>query len=243
MDKARVWAAMPSRGDCVIESRFAYYFATKGGCSITPALSKTSLLGRAFNLVWADALNYAKEGIVDYFLLHHDDIEPRTMGWLDVMVEESRRVGAAVLSAVVPMKCEGGKESSTAMHLPGTWKTRKFKMEEVWRLPETFCTADVKRIMNLPGELVNNSGLMLIDLNRPEFRRCTDGYADFLFTVQDRMPVDAEGKFKVETWSEDWDFSARCNKAGLPVYSTWKIEVMHYGGGEWSNQPPKKEVA
>lgn len=237
--RPRVFITTPTRGPCAVEQTFSRYIATRNA-ALMPGFSKGSLLGRQFNKLWADALDYAEAGVTDYLLIHHDDIEPVTPSWLDLMIEDMQKFNAAIMCPVVPLKSHRG-DTSTAMNIPGTWKTRKLMLDECWKLPQTFCAEDVRSILGLKGELVINSGLLLIDLRRPEFHEDDEnGHAKFLFTVQDRIVRGKDGKRVPECWSEDWDFSARCNAAGLPVYATWKIGVIHHGGGEWGNQPPQE---
>lgn len=241
----------PSRGEIQVQMSRNLHFATLGGCRIVDPYSGGSLLGRMFNNLWCNALNLREAGAADYFLLNHADVEVRTPGWLDLMIAEMRKVGAAILSGVVCMKTPGDlpagqRETSTAMHIPGTWRTRKLSLAECWQLPKTFCADDVRAAWPRMGStnLVVNSGLLLVDLSRPEFLRADeDGELEFFFTVQDRCSRDAEGRWKADSWSEDWDFSDRCNAAGLPVYATTVIDVIHHGGGQWSNQPPEKTAA
>jgi GT2 family glycosyltransferase len=232
----RVMIGIPSRDACPMLPR-DIAFATHGKCTLIPGNAHFSILTRNFNQLWADALDAAEDERLEYWLLHHDDIEIKTPAWLDLMIEEMRRVGAAILSVVVPIKGHGDQRTSTAMHLPGTWKVRKMTLEECHQLPSTFNTAAVSERLNIPGQLVVNSGVLLIDLSRKEFFRDNEcGEAAFVFTILDRIVRGKDGKRKVELWSEDWEFSEKCNMAGLPVWATTAVEVIHHGGGQWSNQ-------
>jgi len=244
-DIVRVVRGTPTRGTPQIQSERSIQYATRGMCTIMPPFASGSLLANMFNRLWCNALDLYEAGAADLFLLHHDDIEPRTICWLDVLVQEMRRTGAAILCPVILLKNIGG-ETSTAMHIPGTWRTRRLTIEECWQLPTTFHATDVHKLWPRMAQtnLVINSGLLLVDLSRPEFLRTDDdGELEFFFTVQDRCVRGDDGRWKAESWSEDWDFSARCTAAGLPVYATTAVEVIHHGNGQWCNRNPAEPPA
>jgi hypothetical protein len=210
-------------------------FATASASRVNVGIAKCpSLLCKGFNDAWASALQLNEAGAAQYFLLHHDDIEVRTPHWLDVLVDEAQRTGAAVLSVVQPIKTDEVDETSTAMgHPTDPWSQRKFSLREIGALPETFCAADT-RWPHQP--LLVNTGLMLVDLSRPEFHEVdADGFLRFRFTIQDRV---RKSTWKAECLSEDWYFSRQCWEAGLPVYCTRRVECGHWGAKAWSNQPP-----
>lgn len=235
MEKPRVFSCMPNRpGASHIEAIYSHcYLASRGGCDVIPGQGQSSLLAYSFNILWAEALRYAQAGIITHFLLHHDDIEIRTCGWLDAMLEEMQRTGAAVLSVVVPIKDIRGETSTAIGDLDNPWACRKLTLGECASLPETFCAADTP----WPDRpLLLNTGVMLVDLRRKEFHRTNaNGELVFYFTIQDRVIKTADG-FQAQVRSEDWEFSRNCHAAGLPCYATRTIEVIHKGGGEWSNQ-------
>lgn len=237
--RPRVFSVMPSRGSAHMLAAASHYcLPTRGAVEIIPGLSLSSLLTHGFNLNWATALNWHKAGIVDYFLMHHDDIEIRTHGWLDLMVNEMKRTGAAVLSVVQPIK-DGSGSTSTAIDNGGYWAPRKLTLDEIGMMPETFCAADTK----WPDKtLLVNTGLMLIDLSRPEWR---ESYIDkdgckalrFHFNIADRI-IDVEDELRAQVAPEDWNFSRLCR--GMPVYATRKVECFHHGDYGFSNQPTPK---
>lgn len=244
-NRPRVFSVMPSRGSAHMLAAASHYcLPTRGAVEIIPGMSLSSLLTHGFNLMWATALNWHKAGIVDYFLMHHDDIEVRTHGWLDVMVAEMKRTGAAVLSVVQPIK-DGSGNTSTAVDNGGYWAPRKLTLDEIGMMPETFCAADTK----WPDKaLLINTGLMLIDLSRPEWRSNSDrdgmSLADgdelyFKFHINDRI-VQVDGELRAQVAPEDWNFSRLCASCNLPVYATRKIECFHHGDYGFSNQPTPK---
>lgn len=243
-ERPRVLLCMPTRGDARLEAAQSHLaLATRGLCDVIPSMTASSLLANGFNRMWATALNFARVGAVTHWLLHHDDIEIRTPGWLDVMVEEMQRVGAAVLSVVQPIKNNSGL-TSTAVGLPGDpWFNRKFKLSEIAALPETFSAADTRWPQ---APLLANTGLMLIDLSRPEWTQTNpDGSLRFRFQISDRI-VEEGGEYKAQVRPEDWAFSRDCWEAGLPVYVTRKVDCHHWGAVAFSNQyqaetPPAPE--
>jgi hypothetical protein len=218
-----------------------YALASRGRVEVIPGLAASSLLCHSFNLLWATALEWQAAGVIDYFLLHHDDVEVTTHGWLDLMVAEMRRVGAAVLSAVVAIKDDRG-ETSTAVETGDPWRPRKLTLRECWGLPGTFCAKDTP----WPGlPLLVNTGLMLVDLARPEFRERSPSDPDglfFHFNIGDRILVLPEGRYKAQVRPEDWNFSRLCHARGLPVYATHKVRCVHHGDRGHSNQPEEAGV-
>lgn len=234
--RPRVFSVMPSRCSAHMLAAASHYcLPTRGAVEIIPGMSLSSLLTHGFNLTWATALNWHKAGIVDYFLMHHDDIEIRTHGWLDLMVSEIKRTGAAVLSVVQPIK-DGSGSTSTAVDNGGYWAPRKLTLDEIGMMPETFCAKDTR----WPDKaLLINTGLMLIDLSRPEWwsKRNADGSFYFHFNIADRI-IEVDGEAKAQVAPEDWNFSRLCR--GLPVYATRKIECFHHGDYGFSNQPAPK---
>jgi Methyltransferase domain len=239
--RPRVMAIMPTRGYARAEATYSHaHFITAGGCEIIPGLSIGSLLGHTFNFAWTQALMHAHAGNVTHFLLHHDDIEVQTAAFADVMLKEMERTGAAVLSAVVTLKSPE-RETSTAIDSGDPWHPRRLTLEETWRLPETFCTADLN--VGPCDKLLVNSGLMLVDLRRPEFFLVRDGELVFFFDVNDRIRVEEGFILKPEFKSEDWNFSRLCHAHGLPVYATRKVVAVHHGEGRWSNEAPAGTIA
>lgn len=208
-----------------------------------------SLLTQQFNQGWAMALNQHRLGNADYFLMQHADVEVQTPRYVEVMIAEMKRVGAAVLSAVVPIKDDSG-DTSTAVdyrlsdNLVNVWGPRKLTLAECHAVGPTFDTPTVReygrKLLGCKVEtLLVNTGLMLIDLSRPEWLgvREEDGSLFFKFTILDRVYEGADGEtLNVGCQSEDWVFSRRCAEYGVPVFATTKIAVVHHGDMGWSNQ-------
>lgn len=245
-NRPRVYSGMPARAAGVIEPIYSHcLLPTRGGSQPMPGHTHSSLLAHGFNCHWATALNFARMEACDYFLLHHDDIEIRTHGWLDLMIEEMKRVDAAVLSAVQPLKDESGL-TSTAIAGATPWLTRKLAFDEIAKLPPTFNGEDAVRILGIqmpagapPARqaLLVNTGLLLVDVRRPEFHELVDGETYFKFEINDRIVPDAEGTLKAEYRSEDWNFSRLCHSRGLHVCATSKVQCLHWGAHAWANFP------
>lgn len=235
-DRPQVLLCMPSRGDARIEAAQSHFaLATRGKCDVIPVIGSSSLLAYGFNRMWATAINYAAAGAVTHFLLHHDDIEVRTPGWLDVMLAEMRRTGAAVLSVVQPIKDDSGLTSTAIGAESNRWLARKLSFREIARLPETFCAKDT-RWSGSP--LLANTGLMLVDLSRPEWLSTNpDGSLKFRFQITDRIVKGESGLWEAQFLPEDWAFSRDCWDAGLPVHVTNKVECHHWGSRAHTNRP------
>jgi GT2 family glycosyltransferase len=182
-----------------------------------------SLLPRAFNLLYAHALNERKNGVTHFCLLH-DDIVPEPL-WLDKMMRIMGEVKADVLSAVVPIKDDTGL-TSTALDvmveggLPH-WNLKRLTLSEIYtQYPPTF-THD---------KLLLNSGLMLVDLRKP----WTDK-AWFAFEDQIIPDPGKPGEFMAVGISEDWFFSRRALELGAKLFATREVALIHTGSHDYSN--------
>ncbi len=235
-NRPRVYSCIPTYGSEHPGAGCSHYvLPTKGKCEIIPGYSISSALCSSFNKSYCIALNMARVGMIDYFLMHHSDIEILQHGWLDDMIEESQRVGAAVLSVVQPIK-DLSDETSTATETDDPWRPIKFKLSQLETLPETFCTADVQRVLHSRGNLLINTGLMLVDLRRPEFfEKDNGGKLQIHFRMQDRIIETESGELFSQFRPEDWEYSRMCHAAGLSVWATRKIKCYHYGGFGFRN--------
>lgn len=227
--KPRVYSCVPTYGHFKTEAAHSHYcLQTQGGVEIIPAISTSSLLCHGFNRHWAAAINYAQAGIVDYFLMHHDDIDVHTPMFVDVMLQEMWDNNAAVLSVVQPIKDGKNKDTSTAVEsCANHWSPRRLTFQEIYNLPVTF---------TMPGLLVN-TGLLIVDLRRHEFQEEHNGELYFRFEINDRIVRGDDGMFVAQVRPEDWNFSRLCHSRKLPVYATRKIQCFHYGHCGFSNQP------
>jgi hypothetical protein len=176
-----------------------------------------SLLANNFNQLWCDALNRRQQLGLTHFAMLHADIAVPT-GWLDALVAEQQRVGADLLSAVVPIKSEAGL-TSTGLRAPDAAVGRRLTMREVMRLPVTFCAADTDSPTHW---LLVNSGLWVCDFTRPWVEEAH-------FWIGDRIVRDPSGRFRAEVLAEDWNFSDWCARRGLKVFATRVVPVKHFG--------------
>lgn len=245
--KPRVFLCMPTYGGVHGEAAMSHFaLPTRGECQVIPGFAKSSALCYGFNRLWAQALNWAREGMLDYWCLHHADVEVKTHGWLDIMVAEMRRTGAAVLSVVQPIKADGG-HTSTALETGNPWGPYRLTLADLGPLPATFSAADCAKLRaDCKGPLLVNTGLMLVDLARPEWReiRKADGSLVFHFNMEDQVYELPSGDFKARFKPEDWNFSRACALHGLPVYATTLIDCLHWGELGFPNRPvPAPEPA
>jgi hypothetical protein len=237
-NRPTVFHVLTTRGTPRVEAMDSHILwpIRRGGCRLVHGRGvNTSLLAHGFNHIWLQAVKFRRQGIIDYFLLHHDDIEVKTPGWVDLMVDESQRVGAAVLSAVVAIKDDRG-ETSTAVETANPWMPRKLTLAECAALPPTFSAADVG------APLLTNTGVMLVDLRRPEFSEVVDGCLAFRFHMEHRVRVwekDGELDGAAQVQPEDWHFARQCNARGLPVFATTAIETAHHGEKCYPNRIPE----
>lgn len=197
--------------------------ATANRIPKTTSIITCSILTRAFNLLYAHALNERKNGITHFCLLH-DDIVPAPL-WLDSMLQIMDSRNADVLSVVVPLKTEQGL-TSTALDLPvdeqdAHWSVKRLTLKEIYSDFAPTFTHD---------KLLVNTGLMLVDLRKPWVE-------NIWFAFEDRIIPDAKlpGNFKAVGVSEDWFFSRRARELGAKLYATREIGVRHAGTAEYSN--------
>lgn len=233
--KQRVFSVMPGYGGLNPYAAHSHYcMPSRGDVDIIPGIGISSALCFGFNKLWAQALNWAEAGMIDWFLLHHSDIHILSGNWLENMIVEATSHDAAVLSAVQAIKDPTVHNihdllTSTSIDRPDQWTPRKLKLSEIERLPDTFSTRDVEKISR--GNLLVNTGLMLVDVRRPEFRELADdGSLFFHFRMQDRIiPHPETGERIAQFRPEDWEFSRMCHEKGLPVFATKKIKCEHRG--------------
>jgi hypothetical protein len=181
-----------------------------------------SLLALMFNKLWCKALNGRREGVT-HFAMHHADIAAAP-GWVDTLLDEKERVGADVLSVVIPIKDMRGL-TSTGWQDPQTRIITRWTMREVLRFPETFDAAGVGK----PDQwLMVNTGLWICDLRDPWVE-------EVCFNIVDATGYDTQGQFYPRCIPEDWNFSGWCARRGLRVFATRKVPVGHHGNVEFRN--------
>lgn len=234
-ERPRIFACMPTRGYARLEAAQSHYcLPTRGACEIIPGMSVTTLLAHGFNRLWAMALGWHTAGIVTHWLLHHDDVQVMTPGYLDLMIEEMQSLGTAALSVVQAIK-SSERATSTAVDGPSPWAPRRLSLDECLALPPTFSSAD------LGGPLLVNTGLLLIDLSRPEWwerdpadPRCLA----FRWHIEDRIVQAPDGELVPQYRPEDWEFSRWCHARKIPYHATTKIRCHHWGDRAHPNYSP-----
>lgn len=185
---------------------------------IIPYEHRSSLLCHTFNHLWAQALMARKTHGVTHFLLFHSDIIPMDPKWISILYHEMQRVGGKVISAVSPIKDQRGL-TSTALETDSVWAPRRLTMREVEKMPETFTSDD----------LLVNTGILLIDVRDPWVN-------DVFFTIRDGMLRNEEGtEFIPVVEPEDWGFSRAAKKAGVKLYATRKLKLLHQGSFRYPN--------
>lgn len=208
-----IYVALPTY-DGTRHNAAAFVELSGSGKEVLLAEGSCSLLAHNFNRSWVDALNLRPK--VTHFLMLHADIVP-SAPFLEPLLEEQARVGADVLSVVVPIKSHEGL-TSTALESGDKWKPRRLTMTEVLAKPETWTE---------PGLLVN-TGLLLVDFTR-------DWVEEVCFTVNDAVRRGRDGKFEAVVESEDWHFSRQVRALGVEPWATRKIRVNHVGSAYYGN--------
>lgn len=216
---------MPSYGLCSFSSCRAQLRASE---KMTTRLFnyESSLLAQSFNVLWAGALNMARETKVDYFAMIHSDVEPNGY-WLDEMVDELEAHRLDVLSAIVPIKNTKGLTSAGyERETPDDWRIGgRFTMTEVFQLPTTFTKEHVGR------ELVMNTGCWVCRFN-PEWA------TKVCFTIRDRIVQQPDGGYLAEVVPEDWDVSRQFRSLNLKLGLTRRVKLGHRGTAIFGNDKP-----
>ncbi len=221
----RVFVALPSYNGFIKAQALLGLLLPSATCFLHYELGFGSLLATNFNHLLCKARNSRAEGKWTDFGMHHADISAPP-GWLDVMTSEKRRVGADILSVVVPIKDERRLTSTGTVQEGG--HIRRLTLKEVHQLPETFCAADLAQL-GIHTPMVVNTGLMLVDFTQP--------WSDeWHFSIGDAIQRQPDGTFSPACLPEDWNFSSWANARGLKVYATRKVPVQHWDGGAcWDN--------
>jgi hypothetical protein len=184
-----------------------------------------SLLALVFNRLWTQALNERDKGLT-HFAMHHADIQAPPY-WVDTLLEEQERVGADVLSVVIPIKDARGL-TSTGTRDPDSGNITRLTMKEACALPETFSILDTTRPEHW---LMINTGLWICDFTKPWVE-------EVCFSILDATKKREDGTFTAHALPEDWNFSGHCARKGLKVFATTKVKVSHHGRAGFTNDRP-----
>lgn len=222
---ARVFLACPRYGAVEWEVAFGVMQVSMRH-QVTIQSNSASLLACNFNQLWCEALNRREELGLTHFAMMHSDIAPQPF-WLDTLIGEQQRVGADVLSCVVPIKNKRGLTSTGVLYRE-TGHVRRFTLKETFSLPTTFTIADTPH----PDQvLVVNTGLWLCDFTQPWVEQVH-------FEIKDSIVRRPSGKFQAQTLPEDWHFSAQCAGLNLMVAATRIVPLGHFGRAEYRNDSP-----
>jgi hypothetical protein len=229
----------------------AVRYATLGLCNTdfrddkghgSPCSISGSVLTDTFNQLWVEALNLRAKYRITHFAMLHSDIHADP-GWLDILVSEQRRLGADVVSAVVPLKNSTGLTSTGVGVLDSPrgqagirGDSRRFTMKEVFNFPETFCAGDTDE----PGKvLLPNTGCWVCDFTKPWVdAKDSRGVRRFHFATYNDITEDTEGQCHAECRSEDWAMGYMLHDLGCKVYATRKVRVVHHGDFGFTNWMP-----
>jgi len=216
---------MPGYGNLSAGAARGFFNACDGkSLALSLKLQGSSLLAHNFNILWAWALNESRKGPVDYFAMQHSDIEPEDY-WLDKLTAEMEARDLDILGVVVPIKDMRGVTSIAVGRQDGSnWRVgHRLTLREVYRLPETFTSADVG------GPLLLNTGLWVCRF-REEWAK------EVHFEINDRIVFDTKSETYVpEVEPEDWYFSRLLHELGLKVGCTRKIPLGHRGDMVFGN--------
>lgn len=179
----------------------------------------TSMLPRTFNYLWCDARRERKNHPLKLLGMIHDDVAPEP-GCLDILYSEMQRVGADMISAVIPIKNDLGVTSTAVDNPDDPYSNRRLCMKEVFNLPETFEAKDIP--WRKEGQcLLANTGLFLMRFDQP----WVDEFPGFRF--QNSIRNQADGDCNSIDIPEDWDFSRWMASKGLKVFCTRKVKLEH----------------
>lgn len=194
------------------------------------SLSKTqiefgSALTTNFNKLYCAALNNRKNGITHFCMLH-EDVWPQEPLWLDKMIALMKEVKADLLSAVVRLKDNSGL-TSTAIEIPDEtnhngFRAVKLTLEDAMNRPMTFTDP----------YLLNNTGLMLVDITKPWAH-------EVWFEFKDSI-AEKDGVYFPVSLSEDYGFTRKVRAKGGVIYATLAIPATHMGNGSFPNWLPKQ---
>lgn len=228
--------AQPGYGEVTGGAARGFWRATRlPDARVDRHYSEGSLLAANFNNAWCHALNLAHGGRPPtHFAMIHADVEPEDW-WLDTLIDEMDRHGLDVLGVAVPIKDRHGLTSVALARADGdTWRPHcRLTMTDVYRLPETFTSADVGHPILL------NTGLWVCRFDESWARKVH-------FTINDRIVTRPDGSYMAQCEPEDWYFSRLLHEVGkadspteglrrLRIGCTRKVLLNHRGAALFSN--------
>lgn len=218
--------AVPHYGNVLPETIAGVMQATAGCRRLRVITNGASLLAHNFNLLWCNGLNLRKEAKLTHFAMLHADIGIEPF-WVDTLIDEMERVGADMISAIVPIK-DGRGVTSTGWMDPESKRITRFTVKETHDLPETF---DAEKAGKAGQWLMLNTAAWVCRFDQP--------WAEEVhFEIRDRIQKNDDGSFKAVVLSEDWNFSAMLAAKGLKLFATRKVRVSHFGRAPFENFKP-----
>ena len=192
----------------------------------------------AFNDVWVTALNLCEMGQYTHFAMLHSDIAAQGQ-WLNELLGELDKTGAALVSAIAPIKDRRGVTSSGIGDPENCWgPLRRFTMAELDKFPETFNATHA----GYPGGiLLHNTGCWVADMRHPCFYKTDETGAlrcNFDFRHRIYREPERENRWINVRESEDWYFSRQIHELGGISYITRKAKLYHLGTTEFPNWGP-----
>jgi predicted O-methyltransferase YrrM len=247
MSEPHVYACMPCYGNPHRESAKQFWARSMdpdGPYKNKPRIMDdkgSSLLGNAFDVHWATALNMQQAGYsIDRFAMLHSDVVPGDW-WLDQLLHDLDETGADVVSAVVAIKDLNGLTSTAIDDPEDPWDVlRRLTASEVMKLPEIFSAADCGYPDHL---LLVNTGCWICDFTKPwRHARNPDGSLAVNFNIRNAILPLASGSYATKAAPEDWEFSRKVGRLGGKVLATRRVATSHMGEfpypsrGYWGKQ-------
>ena len=221
--RSRTFLASPGYGNITAAAGRGVWCARRDMSNVIVSHLSSSLLAAAFNGLWVQALNEATENGLTYFAMLHSDIGPEPY-WLDTLIDELESQDLDVIGVAVAIKDQKGL-TSLAIDGDDTWSPKqRITSKELHSLPETFTSDDVG------GPLLLNTGCWVCRFDLEWARKVH-------FTINDRIVFNkATNKYLAQVEPEDWFFSRLCHELELKIGATRKIELLHRGEMDFSNQ-------
>jgi len=141
------------------------------------------------------------------------------------VVHREDRPKCEVLSAVVPLKDMQGV-TSTAIEGPTPWHPTRYTIRQTLEMPVTFTHP----------ELLVNTGLLLIDLRNNEWIK------KVCFSISDGIGHGPDGRSVPVVVSEDWYFSRQARAAGVTLWATRAVKLIHRGFFNYPSWTPWGEA-
>ncbi len=178
------------------------------------------------NGAWCEAWNRRLVDGWDKFAIQHADVVP-DLHFLKIMSDEMNRVGADILSVVIPLKDGHGLTSTGILDREANRRAvYRLTMAEIFDLPETFSIEDTHRPDQI---LVVNTGLSMYRID-PWFGKFPG------FNLLSQIQTEPDGTLVSRFWPEDWEMSRWADSMGLKVFATRKVGVDHWGRFAFSNR-------